>query len=199
MLLLNAMRTTAVHAHQSFQLPAAPSEETVPETPATGTVGRSSVTPAPALGGVATRAPSIAPTPQEPVKGPPGGGKKKKKSESRIIQFHEPEIELLFLYRDHYPSPTGTVNMQHALACCCNPYRRTAYGLPLSVLSRIPRLTTERYELRSSCGCSVQYVIWQCITNCIPLQCAPSHGHRHFECAIVLLRHTTRPPTSGIV
>ncbi|TBU34961.1 MED6-domain-containing protein [Dichomitus squalens] len=83
MLLFNAMRTTAVHARESFQLPAVLSEETVPETPATATVGRSSVTPAPAPVGIATRAPSIAPTPQEPTKGPSGGGKKKKKSKAQ--------------------------------------------------------------------------------------------------------------------
>ncbi|KAI0651570.1 MED6 mediator sub complex component-domain-containing protein [Trametes meyenii] len=80
MLLFNAMRTTAVHAHESFQLPAAPSEEAVPETPATGTAGRSSVTPAPVPRGATPKGPSNAPTPQEPpAKGPPGGGKKKKK------------------------------------------------------------------------------------------------------------------------
>ena len=88
MLLFNAMRTTAVHAHESFQLPAAPSEESVPETPATATAGRSSVTPAPGPGGgIVTRAPSIAPVPQEPAKGPPGGGKKKKKSEPRNVRY----------------------------------------------------------------------------------------------------------------
>ncbi|KAI1797600.1 MED6-domain-containing protein [Ganoderma leucocontextum] len=85
MLLFNAMRTTAVHARESFQLPAAPSEDTVPETPATATAGRSSVTPAPAPGGTATRAPSIAPPPQEPAKGPPGGGKKKKKRTATLV------------------------------------------------------------------------------------------------------------------
>ncbi|KAI0670187.1 MED6 mediator sub complex component-domain-containing protein [Trametes maxima] len=80
MLLFNAMRTTAVHAHESFQLPAAASEEAVPETPATATAGRSSVTPAPVPRGATPKGPSNAPTPQEPpAKGPPGGGKKKKK------------------------------------------------------------------------------------------------------------------------
>ncbi|KAI0762677.1 MED6 mediator sub complex component-domain-containing protein, partial [Fomes fomentarius] len=78
MLFLNAMRTTAVHARESFQLPALAPEEIVPETPA-ATVTRSSATPAPGPGGLATRASSIAPTPQEATKGPPGGGKKKKK------------------------------------------------------------------------------------------------------------------------
>ncbi|KAI1785479.1 MED6-domain-containing protein [Ganoderma leucocontextum] len=92
MLLFNAMRTTAVHARESFQLPAAPSEDTVPETPATATAGRSSVTPAPAPGGTATRAPSIAPPPQEPAKGPPGGGKKKKKSKPRSTWFRQSKL-----------------------------------------------------------------------------------------------------------
>lgn len=78
MLFLNAMRTTAVHARESFQLPTLAPEEIVPETPA-ATVTRSSATPAPGPGGLATRASSIAPTPQEATKGPPGGGKKKKK------------------------------------------------------------------------------------------------------------------------
>ncbi|KAI0823053.1 MED6-domain-containing protein [Trametes gibbosa] len=83
MLLFNAMRTTALHAHESFQLPAAPSEEAVPETPATVTAGRLSATPAPVPRGTTPKGPSNAPTPQEPpARGPPGGGKKKKKSES---------------------------------------------------------------------------------------------------------------------
>ncbi|RPD63238.1 MED6-domain-containing protein [Lentinus tigrinus ALCF2SS1-6] len=79
MLLFNAMRTTAVHARESFQLPSVSAEDVVPETPVTATAGRSSVTPAPGPGGIATRAPSLAPVSQEPPKGPPGGGKKKKK------------------------------------------------------------------------------------------------------------------------
>ncbi|KAI0768572.1 MED6-domain-containing protein [Trametes elegans] len=83
LLLFNAMRTTAAHAHESFQLPAVATEEPVPETPITATAGRLSVTPAPALARAATpKGPSNAPTPQEPpAKGPPGGGKKKRKSE----------------------------------------------------------------------------------------------------------------------
>ncbi|KAI0757299.1 MED6-domain-containing protein [Daedaleopsis nitida] len=88
MLLFNAMRTTAVHAHESFQLPVQPSEEVVPETPAAATAGRSSATPAPGPGGASTRAPtrapSIAPAPQEVAKGPSGGGKRKKKRTATI-------------------------------------------------------------------------------------------------------------------
>ncbi|KAI0639119.1 MED6 mediator sub complex component-domain-containing protein [Trametes polyzona] len=80
LLLLNAMRTTALHAHESFQLPAAPPEEPVPETPVTATAGRSSMTPAPVPRGTTPKGPSNAPTPQDPpARGPPGGGKKKKK------------------------------------------------------------------------------------------------------------------------
>ena len=93
MLLFNAMSTTAVHAHQSFQLPVLASEENVPETPAAATVGRSSVTPAPGPGGVATRAPSIAPTPQEAPKGPPGGGKKKKKRKCHVGRVGHLELK----------------------------------------------------------------------------------------------------------
>ncbi|KAJ8501543.1 hypothetical protein ONZ51_g534 [Trametes cubensis] len=82
MLLLNAMRTTAVHARESFQLPAAPSEEPVPETPVTATAGRSSVTPAPVPRVGTPKGPSNAPTPQDPpVKGPPGGGKEEKEAD----------------------------------------------------------------------------------------------------------------------
>ena len=112
MLLLNAMRTTAVHARESFQLPAALSEETVPETPATATAGRSSVTPAPAPGGIATRAPSIAPTPQESTRGLPGGGKKKKKSRSTgpyYVMWSEAKFILL---RNGDPSTTNWVNVR---------------------------------------------------------------------------------------
>lgn len=46
-LLLNAMSTTAQHAKKSFTLPTAVSETTVPGTPVSATVGRSSATPAP--------------------------------------------------------------------------------------------------------------------------------------------------------
>ena len=103
MLLLNAMRTTAVHARESFQLPAALSEETVPETPAAATVARSSATPAPGPGGLATRASSIAPTPQEANKGPPGGGKKKKKREFRHSTLVHSELK--------YPHDLGTATL----------------------------------------------------------------------------------------
>ncbi|GBE78049.1 MED6 mediator subfamily complex component-domain-containing protein [Sparassis latifolia] len=85
MLLINAMRTTALHANVTFTLPAAVSESTVTETPALGTGARSSATPAPAptRGATPKRVPD-APTPPEnqPVKGPPGGGKKKRKRTS---------------------------------------------------------------------------------------------------------------------
>ncbi|KAI0374462.1 MED6-domain-containing protein [Pilatotrama ljubarskyi] len=85
MLLWSAMRTTAMHARESFQLPAAAPEEAVPETPATATAGRSSVTPAPVPRGATPKGPSNAPTPQDPpAKGPPGGGKKKKKRTSTL-------------------------------------------------------------------------------------------------------------------
>ncbi|KIP11465.1 hypothetical protein PHLGIDRAFT_114593 [Phlebiopsis gigantea 11061_1 CR5-6] len=48
MLLLNAMRTTALHSSRSFVLPTAVSESTVPDTStASATAGRSSATPAP--------------------------------------------------------------------------------------------------------------------------------------------------------
>ena len=103
MLLFHAMRTTAAHAQESFQLPAAQPEDTVPETPLTATGGRSYVTPAPGPGGTATRAPSIAPTPQEFVKGPPGGGKKKKKRKSRC-PLRQPN-------RTKYPRGLGTATL----------------------------------------------------------------------------------------
>ncbi|OCH96685.1 MED6-domain-containing protein [Obba rivulosa] len=83
LLLLNAMRTTAIHANQSFIVPSAVSESSVPETPAPAAGPRASVTPAPNLvRGVTPKRASNAPTPQEPpppAKGAPGAGKKKKK------------------------------------------------------------------------------------------------------------------------
>ena len=82
MLLFNAMRTTAMHANQSFTLPVTAAEKPAIETPVEGTT-RSSPTPAPV---VPQRVPtpksaSSAPTPQDiqPAKGLPGAGKKKKK------------------------------------------------------------------------------------------------------------------------
>ncbi|KAI0076290.1 MED6-domain-containing protein [Panus rudis PR-1116 ss-1] len=81
-LLWNAMRTTALHASQSFALPSNDSEPGIPETPIAGTNSRTSPTPASMPPRAVTpKTSSSAPTPQEapPVKGPPGGGKKKKK------------------------------------------------------------------------------------------------------------------------
>lgn len=133
MLLFNAMRTTAVHARESFQLPSLPSDETVPETPVTATAGRSSVTPAPGPGGIATRAPSLAPVPQEPTKGPPGGGKKKKKSE-----FSQPQhvrsfgTELSSRPRDGYPASCRFLTARSLYAL--------ASGLPGPVVRMIQQL-----------------------------------------------------------
>ncbi|EMD41624.1 hypothetical protein CERSUDRAFT_110195 [Gelatoporia subvermispora B] len=83
LLLLNAMRTTAIHANQSFTLPTAASESSAPEMPAPAPGIRSSATPAPnPARGVTPKRPSNAPTPQEappPAKSAPGAGKKKKK------------------------------------------------------------------------------------------------------------------------
>ncbi|THH23110.1 hypothetical protein EUX98_g8069 [Antrodiella citrinella] len=85
MLLYNAMRTTAVHANQSFTLPSTAAEKTMVETPVTAT-GESVPTPMPpAPQRPATpKSATSAPTPQEsqPVKGQPGAGKKKKKRTS---------------------------------------------------------------------------------------------------------------------
>lgn len=75
MLLLNAMRTTALHANKAFTLPTAVSDSTVPETPVSATVGRSSATPAPSQRGGTPR-PSQDMT---SAKGSTGGNKKKKK------------------------------------------------------------------------------------------------------------------------
>ena len=83
--LVNAMRTTAVHAHQSFTLPTGPSESTVPNTPGSASVERSSATPAPAVsqrGGTPKTATGPAvPSDTASVKGLPGAGKKKRKRE----------------------------------------------------------------------------------------------------------------------
>lgn len=76
-LMLNAMRTTALHANKAFTLPTAVSESNVPDTPASATVGRSSATPAPSQRG-GTPKPS---TSQETVsaRNPTTGVKKRKK------------------------------------------------------------------------------------------------------------------------
>lgn len=75
LLLLNAMRTTAMHSKMSFSESslAQNTESTEPDTPMTATM-RSSATPAP------TPQEAKASTSQEPpTRGPVGGGKKKKK------------------------------------------------------------------------------------------------------------------------
>ncbi|CAL1696364.1 unnamed protein product [Somion occarium] len=86
MLLWNAIRSTAVHATQSFTLPSSISEQTAPETPTAGTGTPSAATPAPIPARAATpKTASNAPTPGQevpPPKGPTGGGKKKKKRTS---------------------------------------------------------------------------------------------------------------------
>lgn len=85
MLLANAMRTTAIHASQSFTLPTAVSQESnVPDTPLSASAPRSSATPAPASQLSATPripGPSLS---QENITGKAssGTGKKRKKSES---------------------------------------------------------------------------------------------------------------------
>ena len=79
-LLLNAMRTTAIHSKTSFSTHGL---DNGPEIGTTEIVGaRSSATPAPA-GRLSTtpKGTSNSPTPQDlPVKGAPGAGKKKRKS-----------------------------------------------------------------------------------------------------------------------
>jgi mediator of RNA polymerase II transcription subunit 6 len=86
MLLLNAMKTTAVHSNTSFSTRALEtrSESAPPETPHAGTGMRSSATPAPtATRGGTPKVAASAPTPQEPsAKAPAVGGKKKRKKTS---------------------------------------------------------------------------------------------------------------------
>lgn len=84
-LLLNAMRTTAIHANQSFSPPVA-LEDIPAETPAESVL-RSSATPAPTTqrGASPKTAISAPPLQEAPVKGPPGGGKKKKKRTSLLL------------------------------------------------------------------------------------------------------------------
>lgn len=82
MLLLNAMRTTAVHANKAFTLPTAVSETRVAETPVSAT-GRSSATPAPSQRG-GTPKPSAS-ADNASAKGSTGGGKKKRKRELNTV------------------------------------------------------------------------------------------------------------------
>jgi mediator of RNA polymerase II transcription subunit 6 len=82
MLLMNAMRTTAIHSKMSFSASSSQNIETiVPDTPTT-TPMRSSATPAPPSQEVLSKGLTTA-LPQEPNRGPVGGGKKKKKRLSR--------------------------------------------------------------------------------------------------------------------
>ena len=77
MLMLNAMRTTGLHANKAFVLPTATSESAVPDTPASATAGRSSATPAPSQG-VSTPKPSGA-LDTASTRGSTAGTKKRKK------------------------------------------------------------------------------------------------------------------------
>jgi mediator of RNA polymerase II transcription subunit 6 len=82
MLLLNAMRTTAIHSNMSFTSAfSSGAENALPETPSAQAL-RSSTTPVPGGSqGATPKGPISAPTPQEahPVRAPAGAGKKKKK------------------------------------------------------------------------------------------------------------------------
>ena len=100
MLLANAMRTTAIHASQSFTLPTAVSQESnVPDTPLSASAPRSSATPAPAAQVNATpRLPGPS-TSQDIISGKSssGTGKKKKKrkdsAEDGQVQAEEDDAD----------------------------------------------------------------------------------------------------------
>lgn len=92
MLLVNAMKTTAVHSNTSFSSRALEletgTESAATETPHVGSGGRSSATPVPAATqGGTPKGVANAPTPQEPAaKAPAGGGKKKRKRGQAALQ-----------------------------------------------------------------------------------------------------------------
>jgi mediator of RNA polymerase II transcription subunit 6 len=84
MLLLHAMKTTAIHSNTSFSSRALETgtESAPTETARVGSGLRSSTTPVPAATRSETPKVANAPTPQEPAaKAPAGGGKKKRKRE----------------------------------------------------------------------------------------------------------------------
>ncbi|KAH8100468.1 MED6-domain-containing protein [Cristinia sonorae] len=85
MLLFNAMRTTALHANQSFTLPATVLDKPPVDSPVQPETRRTSPAPAPGPPRPPTpKSATSAPSPQEaqPTKGQPGAGKKKKKRTS---------------------------------------------------------------------------------------------------------------------
>ncbi|KAH7883846.1 MED6-domain-containing protein [Phlebopus sp. FC_14] len=86
MLMLHAMRTTAMHSNTTLPSRAmADNESSVPDAQAIGSSQRSSVTPAPATRGTSPKV-LTAPTTQDnaPTKGSAGGGKRKKKRRQSI-------------------------------------------------------------------------------------------------------------------
>jgi len=88
MLLLNAMKTTAIHSNTSFSSHALETgtESTLTETAHSSSGIRSSTTPVPsATRGGTPKGVVSAPTPQESVKAPAGGGKKKRKREQTLV------------------------------------------------------------------------------------------------------------------
>lgn len=97
MLLVNAIRTTALHATESFTLPTAVPSETTSVAPESQTPGscpgptpgpRSTVaTPAPATRGATpiSNKRTGSPLDREPTKGQQGAGKKKKRSELNLL------------------------------------------------------------------------------------------------------------------
>ncbi|KZP32233.1 MED6-domain-containing protein [Athelia psychrophila] len=83
LLLLHAMKTTAMHSNTTFSSRALElaAENSLKEVNQNSTGARSSITPGPTVG-TTPKGVSNAPTPQEPpAKGPTGAGKKKRKSE----------------------------------------------------------------------------------------------------------------------
>lgn len=89
MLLLNAMKTTAIHSNTSFSSRALEIgiDSVLTEALRADSGGRSSTTPVPAATrGGTPKGVANTPTPQEPAaKAPTGGGKKKRKREQPVV------------------------------------------------------------------------------------------------------------------
>ncbi|KAI0067768.1 MED6-domain-containing protein [Artomyces pyxidatus] len=115
-LLFNAMRTTAAHSSQTFELNAhqiTASESIVAETPTSATVPRSSATPAPAVTSAQVATPQAASSSSGPqdapaLKGLSGAGKKKKKREYPSLRNTHRGIQLMYPEGMSIPAPVVT-------------------------------------------------------------------------------------------
>ena len=155
MLLVNAIRTTALHATESFTLPTAAPSENPPDAAAEGqtpgagpgpTPGARSTaaTPAPATRGATPVGNKRAGSPldREPTKGQPGAGKKKKRRKSTILSRTSARNSTNIMCRDRNLEQCNIMILPSStLVVLLASERQCAYTQPLDPTGRADRQT----------------------------------------------------------